>query len=286
MILEIDDECLEYVKLYCFKYLNSFEIDEETGEAIQYPSDIPEVYLKHYNHSEMEEEEFRDKYKNLIIPEGKTFKQYKQSLSLKGSFTYAAYQKNKEMQELLRDKKINLDSEKFWHLLRFIYDYTWGECMNGIKVTPSCMEQLTSFSEAVRSDSETKQRLVLYANKKQYVIDNQLAIELLAQLWDNYKANYNCRELHACPVTEETQTTSNGIWAFVSAKMFIDFFKILPMGKRQGAKVSEKQKELIAHFWYFTGIVSNENILYSNDYFKAIWKRYKDYEPDSVSLYY
>jgi len=286
MILKIDDECLEYVKRYCFKYLNSFEIDDETEEVLEFPSHAPDEYLKRYNHSEMNEEDFRNKYKNFTIPKGKTFKQYKQSLSLKGSFTYAAYQKNKEIQELLRDKKINLDSEKFWHLLRFIYDYTWEECMNGRKSIPSCMEQLSSFSEAVSSNSETKRRLVLHANKKQYVIDNQFAIELLAKLWDNYKANHNNYELYSRQVTGELKTTSNSIWAFVSAKMFIDFFKILPMSKRQGAKLSEKQKELIAHFWYFTGIVSNESILYSNDYFKAIWKRYKDYETNSANLYY
>ncbi len=284
------DERLEYVNQYCIKCLNTKIIDPETGEA--YPFAILDEFIKRYNHLEMNEADFRKKYKHFTIPQGMTFEKYKQSISMNGTFTYKDYQEDKNFQELLHDKRINFDPEKFWYLLRFIYDYTWGQCVNGLKLKESSAVQLNKFSEAVAANYDTfrpkpKQTLILYtANKTCAKIDSYDAIQLLAQLWDAYKSSIRNPLLEARYSTEAILTESNGVLAFFSAKMFVNFFAINSMDKKKGAKLSDKQKELISCFWYFTGIVSNISVLISTEYFKAIWKRYKNYEPQSINAYY
>ena len=292
MLQDIYDKRLEYVNLYCLKYFASVDIDPETGEAEVYPSCIPDVFLKRYNHLEMNEADFRNRYKHFTIPAGKTFEKYKQSISLKGTFTYDDYQEDENFQELLLDKRINFDPQKFWYLLRFIYDYSWGQCMNGQKLTESCTTQLDRFSEAVTSNYEmfrpkVKQTLTLNAADKPCIkIDNHDAILLLAQLWEAYKSDNENPLLESPHTTGAMLTESNGVLAFFSAQMFVNFFAIHSMDKKQGAKLSDKQKELISRFWYFTGIVSNISVVASTEYFKAIWKRYKNYKPQSINAYY
>lgn len=291
MLQNINDDRLEYVNQYCMKYFSSIDIAPETGDAEVFPSMTPEVFLKRYNNLEMNEADFRNRYKNFTIPEGKSFEEYKRSISLKGTFTYEDYKENETLQELLQDKQINLDAEKFWYLLRFIYDYTWGQCVTGMRLADKCTNQLNSFSNALSNyDILTSQKpytLTLNIDNKPAVkIDNAYAILLLAQLWDTYKQNNDTSNLEIQLTTGTVLSESNGIMAFFSAQMFVNFFDMFSMAKKKGAKLSDKQKDLIAHFWYFTGIVSNVSALASTEYFKAIWKRYKNYKPQSINAFY
>lgn len=292
MLQSIYDKELEYVNQYCLKYFSSIDVDPETGQQEILPSMIPELFLKRYNHFEMNEADFRNRYKDFTIPEGKTFEDYKKSISLKGTFTYEDYKKDENFQELLHDKHIGFDPEKFWYLLRFIYDYTWGQCITGMELTDKVTDQLDSFRNAVMSGydvllSPSPYTLTLHIDKKPAVkIDNANAILLLAQLWDTYKQNNDTSSLEAQLTTGAVLTDSNGIIAFYSAQMFVNFFAMYAMEKKKGAKLSDKQKELIARFWYFTGIVSNVGVLASTEYFKAIQKRYKNYKPRSMNAFY
>lgn len=59
---------------------------------------------------------------------------------LKGRFSFDSYIKNKELQELLA--VLGLDAEKFWYLLLFCYDCSWGKCMEGIEIKESPKEQI------------------------------------------------------------------------------------------------------------------------------------------------
>ena len=40
--------------------------------------------------------------------------------------------------------------------------------------------------------------------------------------------------------------------------------------------MSDKEKTLISHLLYFTGIVNNESVLVDYDYLKSLLKQYKD----------
>lgn len=55
--------------------------------------------------------------------------------------------KNKELQDLL--EALELDAEKFWYLLLFCYDYSWGKCIEGIELKEFPKEQIEKFTGAI-----------------------------------------------------------------------------------------------------------------------------------------
>lgn len=56
--------------------------------------------------------------------------------------------------------------------------------------------------------------------------------------------------------------------------------------RKKGANMSDKEKTLISHLLYFTGIVSNESVLVDNDYLKSLLKQYKDKDIRSLNAFY
>ena len=82
------------------EYFPDFDYDEETGQAYILPSQTPDTFKGRYNRG-----------------------------ILKGKFSIDAYMQNRELQDLLTT--LDLDAEKFWYLLLFCYDCSWGKCMEG-----------------------------------------------------------------------------------------------------------------------------------------------------------
>ena len=50
--------------------------------------------------------------------------------------------------------------------------------------------------------------------------------------------------------------------------------------------MSDKEKTLISHLLYFTGIVNNESVLVDYDYLKSLLKQYKDKDIRSLNAFY
>lgn len=50
---------------------------------------------------------------------------------LRHKFTVEEYTQDEDLQGYL--KTLDLDSEKFWYLLLFCYDYSWGICMEELR---------------------------------------------------------------------------------------------------------------------------------------------------------
>ena len=50
--------------------------------------------------------------------------------------------------------------------------------------------------------------------------------------------------------------------------------------------MSDKEKMLVSHLLYFTGIVSNESVITDNDYLKSLLKQYKDKDIRSMNAFY
>ena len=50
--------------------------------------------------------------------------------------------------------------------------------------------------------------------------------------------------------------------------------------------MSDKEKTLISHLLYFTGIVSNESVLVDYEYFKSLLKKFKDKDIRSLNAFY
>lgn len=56
--------------------------------------------------------------------------------------------------------------------------------------------------------------------------------------------------------------------------------------RKKGANLSDKEKMVIAHLLYLTGIISNESVRVSYEYLKTILMRYKDMEIRRLNSFY
>ena len=267
-------ELLEYMEEVAVLYVPDYDIDHETGEQYIYGTTALPLFIRRYNQNK-----------------------------LYGNFTYEDYIAKEDIQNTL--KGLGVDIDKFWFLLLFIFDYTCGTCLDGMKATGIGIEQLTKFAKAIADNHKKINQFgvsfkkpitvsVKVEGKHQIVIDNVNAIGYLATTIIN-----NLKEIEEHPWMQSQQVSMNThaeekesvqIWLFY--KMFNDFFNLSPYNKlfnvrqKKGSTISLSKTLLISRLIYFTKLSMNKN--FSEDEFtlKGYIKQYKDKRIDTVNSIY
>ena len=93
---------------------------------------------------------------------------------------------------------------------------------------------------------------------------------------------------HFIDLTRQS-SDSVSVLAYYFSKMIISAFnhqEHLQDKRKKGANLSDKEKMVIAHSLYLTGIISNESVRESDEYLKAILKRYKNIEIKKLNSFY
>ena len=253
---------LEYVYPVAQEYAPDFDYNENTGESYMVVSQAPDIFKGRYN-----------------------------ARKLRHKFTVEEYMQDKELQGYL--KALELDSEKFWYLLLFCYDYSWGICMKGIEINKFPVEYIRDLVDAIYSNYAGSGMLgaifnepisiTLKVGRKNIVIDNNNAIACIAKFCDDGLENNDLTNLpngHFVDITRKS-SDSVSVLAYYFSKMIISAFNHQEQVKekrKKGANLSDKEKMVIAHLLYLTGIISNESVRESDEYLKAILKRYKNTE--------
>ena len=265
---------LEYMEEVAVLYVPDYDIDHETGEQYIYGTTALPLFIRRYNQNK-----------------------------LYGNFTYEDYIANEDIQNTL--KGLGIDIDKFWFLLLFIFDYTCGTCLDGMKATGIGIEQLIKFAKAIADNHKEINQFgvsfkkpitisVKVEGKHQIVIDNANAIGYLATTIAN-----NLKEIEEHPWMQNQQVSisthaeekeSVQIWLFY--KMFNDFFNLSPYNKlfnvrqKKGSTISLSKTLLISRLIYFTKLSTNKN--FSEDEFtlKGYIKQYKDKRIDTVNSIY
>ena len=268
------DPRLEYMEQIATLYVPDIDIDPSTGEKYICGTAALPFFINRYNQN-----------------------------GLYGHFTYEDYIGNESIQEML--KGLGIDIDKFWILLLFIFDYTCGTCLDGIKATGVGVEQLTKFAKAIADNHKEVNQFgvsfkkpitisVKLGGKHQLGIDNAIAIGYLAAVIAN-----NLKEIEKHPWMQTQQVRMNTpaeekesiqIWLFY--KMFNDFFKLEPYNKlfnvrqKKGSTVSLSKTLLISQLIYFTKLSKNKN--FSEDEFtlKGYIKQYKDKKVETINSIY
>ena len=151
---------LEYMETLAIKYVPDVDIDPATGERYICGTTALPLFIRRYNQNK-----------------------------LYGNFTYEDYIVNEDIQNTL--KSLGVDINKFWFLILFIFDYTCGTCLDGMKATGIGIEQLTKFAKAIADNHEEINQFgvsfkkpisisVKVEGKHQIIIDNANAIGYLA----------------------------------------------------------------------------------------------------------
>ena len=283
-------ELLEYMESLAVQYVPDIDIDPSTGEKYICGTTALPIFIRRFNQNK-----------------------------LYGNFTYEDYIANENIQKTL--KGLGIDIDKFWFLLLFIFDYTCGTCLNGIKATGVGIEQLTKFAKAIADNHKDINQFgvsfkkpitisVKVEGKHQIIIDNANAIGYLATVIAN-----NLKEIEEHPWMQSQQVRMNtpaeekeSIHIYLFYKMFNDFFNLPPYDKqfnvrqKKGSITSLSKTLLISRLIHFTKLKSKKSKKsksspndttskrdkFASDEFtlKGYIKQYKDKKIDTINSIY
>lgn len=265
---------LEYMEEVAVLYVPDYDIDHETGEQYIYGTTALPLFIRRYNQNK-----------------------------LYGNFTYEDYIANEDIQNTL--KGLGIDIDKFWFLLLFIFDYTCGTCLDGMKATGIGIEQLTKFAKAIADNHKEINQFgvsfkkpitisVKVEGKHQIVIDNANAIGYLATTIIN-----NLKEIEEHPWMQSQQVSisthaeeKESIQIYLFYKMFNDFFNLSPYNKqfnvrqKKGSTISLSKTLLISRLIYFAKLSKHNKFSEDEDVLKGYIKQYKDKRIDTVNSIY
>lgn len=192
-----------------------------------------------------------------------------------------------------------LDIEKFWHLLLFVYDFSYNQCTDGIKHISSLtalqtiIDKITENTELHPLQSPTfkeETKITFCIGKKKYTIEDcPTILRICSRLKEDVDISddWNWQNIKSYMKSETSESTS--VLAYAFYLHFITFFNsyqsIISKRKIKDSP-SKREKQLIGDLIFFTGIIQNESISTDPDYLKTLIKRYKDYQlPNGTFTY-
>lgn len=192
-----------------------------------------------------------------------------------------------------------MDIEKFWHLLLFVYDFSYNQCTDGIKHISSLttlqtiIDKITENTELHPLQSPTfkeETKITFCIGKKKYTIEDcPTILRICSRLKEDVDTSddWNWQNIKSYMKSENSESTSVLAYAFYFH--FITFFNsyqsIISKRKIKDSP-SKREKQLIGDLIFFTGIIQNESISTDPDYLKTLIKRYKDYQlPNGTFTY-
>ncbi len=221
--------------------------------------------------------------------------------TLEGVLKFENYITNKDIQGTLQE--LGFDVEKFWYLLLFVLDYSFGSCVDGIKRNDSVIEQLDNFVKAIEDNCKERKPFgvvfdkrttltVKIGNKRKVVVDHHDAIALIVaatKIMKDQKDFSNLLE-YSTVNFDERITTSESVQIWQFTKMFQDFFSIYhkQFNKRQkkGSTISLSKIMLISRLILLTKLSTNEKFSSNEDTLKGFIKQYKDKKIKSHNYIY
>ena len=149
-----------------------------------------------------------------------------------------------------------MDIEKFWHLLLFVYETKITFCIGKKKYTIEDCPTILRICSRLKEDVDTSD-------------------------------DWNWQNIKSYMKSENSESTS--VLAYAFYLHFITFFNsyqsIISKRKIKDSP-SKREKQLIGDLIFFTGIIQNESISTDPDYLKTLIKRYKDYQlPNGTFTY-
>lgn len=192
-----------------------------------------------------------------------------------------------------------MDIEKFWHLLLFVYDFSYNQCTDGIKHISSLtalqtiIDKITENTEIHPLQSPTfkeETKITFCIGKKKYTIEDcPTILRICSRLKEDVDTSddWNWQNIKSYMKSETSESTS--VLAYAFYLHFITFFNsyqsIISKRKIKDSP-SKREKQLIGDLIFFTGIIQNESISTDPDYLKTLIKRYKDYQlPNGTFTY-
>lgn len=254
---EADTHVLEYLYPIANYYCPDFsgEYDDE-GEPIYEHTQAVKRFVARYNYAIKQKE----------VSTGKT--DFLEKAKRKASKYYS----DDELKIYI--KNFNLDPDKFWYLLLFIYDYCIGKCVDNLFVEEkTTMEQLKKLTDAIFSNHEilvgsdgkaifrTKEAMILSVKigDNEYAINSHTIIRSIALFCVKEKLCTDPQSplfLHHVQM-DKSRPERDTILVYSFASMFTWFFQnnnFSSYKRRKNAKLTTYEKGFILRLIHFLNI--------------------------------
>ena len=231
---------------------------------------------------------FSDRYNNNLISE---------------YFNYDDYLESALIQKFIAE--LELDVEKFWMLILFIYDYSYHYYINGAERKESPYEQLQKFTTSiinnVKDFNENTGTTFIKSitlklcieGEQEIIIDSPTTIHYIASATDTLAEKESLSTMPIMKYKAKAQTfkpTKDSPFITFFAKMFLSFFDTqdqVVKKRRKGAKHSQREIDLVCQLIAFTKLSIKECWKQTeNDTLKAFLKQYNGYEPKTINSIY
>lgn len=243
-------EQLEYLHTIAQKYVPSYDINRETGEYEECETMAVQQFIKRYNQG-----------------------------GIRRMDKVADYMEDKDIQDYLQ--ALNVDSERFWYLLLFIYDYSFGQCIDNMNVESTPKEELETIISTISGmispkyigkeiiDVEMIEPLVLHIGKGDKICKKDIPLSgiVASFIADACSEHLKvCGELPLLKMGKLNMNEQDNIGftklAYHFCYMFKYFFdKDIKVERKENAVFSNNEKGLFCHLLYLTEICTNKNIL-------------------------
>lgn len=270
-----EEKLLEYMTVVSDKFCPDF-VFEADGNVIPVDSQAPFIFKRRYNQRKLSEDFNYEEYKKRSLTNDET------------------------IQDIIR--ALGIDSEKFWYLLLFAYDYVMGSTHNTTTFKDSPIEEINKLVDYAESNElsfdqrkgiKHSRPMALTINKEgkhKLTITNPNTISLIASICKDALPKLPANSVfNSIDVDKENISKSMSVKIWLFAEMFRYFFEQYPRfsnKRKTGNSTTKSTLRLISKLIYFVGLTDNEDYNYDDDNLKAILKQYRDYKINTMNCIY
>ena len=224
-------------------------------------------------------------------------------------FTKEEYYSNTDVLDVLEAYEI--DIEKFWYAILFIYHFTKSKIADGIKVSPKNIDLIHSLLDYLKNGEKVVLTVTAENKKQNLTIKEKLALGAVADVIEAaipYLQEERTMNFQALNIGEKAKvgTKASSQIAYATAR-YQALFEDLELERRRakhtkavvlddefGREVNNgktddlsfNRKLLISRLMYFSCFTENDKFLHSEENLNGILKDYKDIEINTASREY
>ncbi|WP_290508598.1 hypothetical protein [Alistipes sp.] len=208
--------------------------------------------------------------------------------AIKPPFKYEAYLENKDIIGTL--EKYELDVEKFWFVLLYIYDITKTFGINAADASKSDYDILVEIDDYLQnhpqavlylSDDKELRKSNRYETNSPVILQNlRRFVKQELNRYENPLASKEVRTLDFLQrnYTESLCASQQQVLMYKLFKMLFDALILPDLKARKGDTVSYSKMLLISRIIYFCRLTKNESFTVDSSPLKGILKQYGDFD--------
>ena len=268
------------------RYLNEKgQLDDGESSQLRYVYDIMYGEGEPYHNADWSVVIYPSEVKLVDIPTAaEIFTERYNTDQILCRYKYEEYLKNKDLQDTING--LGLDTDAFWLLVMFCFDYACSMCFDSFIRLPTRGENIENLINLLPDTNNFKAKLSLKTQKGKIEIESSKTISLILEwIKRGYEQDKDFIHVNRIDVNKgvspfvhkNDESDSVLIWYF--AHLLKYFFDLKPQfkGKRKKGETSSLNKTLlISKLIYYTQLSKNTNFLEDTDTLKSFFKQYKN----------